>query len=381
MNRVLRIILNLLIFILVIGFAGYLVHSLVKDEPVFGSDSNDGMRTPYKKINSIKVKSEILSFDLSDNNIYMAVSHAVMVYNKTGKLLKEIPAGKEIRDIKVEGDRIYLLYPAGIEVFTLDGVRITGWEARRPNSDYCAMTPADEYIFVTDAGNKNICKYTKEGDFISIILSPNGFIIPSYAFDIVNIGDTIYCSNSGRHQIESYTINGEYIASFGKSGSEAGSFAGCCNPVYLECNNGIPAVANSNNGIPAVANSNNGIPAVANSNNGTVSERSRTIPAVANSCNPASPQHGDILTSEKGNPRISCYSRDGKFKAILLGSKMLGGGTKAYRMKVQGDKIFVIGKNVLSEFIFDPQLASQSACAGCPHSPFEGGQGGCIVVK
>ena len=346
MNRVLRIILNLLIFILVIGFAGYLVHSLVKDEPVFGSDSNDGVRTPYKKINSIKVKSEILSFDLSDNNIYMAVNHAVMVYNKTGKLIKEIPVGKEIRDIKVEDDRIYLLYPAEIEVFTLDGVRITGWEARRPNSDYCAMTPANDYIFVTDAGNKNICKYTKEGDFIAIILSPNGFIIPSYAFDIVNIGDTIYCSNSGRHQIESYTINGEYIASFGKSGSEAGSFAGCCNPVYLECNNGIPAVANN--------------------------------------CNPSNlptPQQGYILTSEKGNPRISCYNRDGKFKAILLGSKMLGGGTKAYRMKVQGDKIYVAGKNLLSEFVFDPQLASQSACAGCPHSPFEGGQGGCIVVK
>jgi hypothetical protein len=236
-----------------------------------------------------------------------------MIYGKDGALLLKIPVGKEIRDIKVEDERIYLLYPAEIEVFTLKGEKVAGWKARRNNSDYCSMALSSDYIFVTDAENKNICKYTKEGDFMAIILSPNGFIIPSYAFDIINIHDTIYCSNSGRHQIESYTLHGEYIASFGKSGSEAGSFAGCCNPVFL-----------------------------------------------------AATQCGDILASEKGNPRISCFSRDGKFRTILFDAKTLGGGTNAYRMKVKEDKIFVAGKNTLSEFVFDPQLATQSACVGCP---------------
>jgi hypothetical protein len=175
------------------------------------------------------------------------------------------------------------------------------------------MALSSDYIFVTDAENKNICRYTKEGDFLDFILSPNSFVIPSYAFDIIIIQDTIYCSNSGRHRIESYSLEGKYLGSFGKVGIEAGSFVGCCNPGYL-----------------------------------------------------AATQYGDIITSEKGIPRISCYGHDGKFRAILLDSKMLGGGTKAYCVKVQDDRIYVAGKNTLSVFVYDSTLAAQSACADCP---------------
>jgi len=127
----------------------------------------------------------------------------------------------------------------------------------------------------------------------------------------MSINDTIYCSNSGRHRIESYTTDGEFIASFGKSGSQAGAFAGCCNPVYL-----------------------------------------------------SESTDGHILTSEKGNPRISSYGRDGKFRAILLDSEMLGGGTEAYRMKICGENIYVAGKKTISVYNFDPN-ESQNPCNGC----------------
>jgi len=313
MHKKLRIVLNLLVFVLIIGFVWYMVNSLGKNEPVFGSINLTGEHSPYKKISSIKTKSEIIRFDLSGDFIFIAVNHAVMIYNKTGALVKQFPVEQEIRDIKVESNRIYLLYPAAIEVFTMEGEKTTGWKARRINSDYCSMALTSEYVFVTDAGNKNICKYTKDGDYLAVILSPDGFIIPSYAFDIINIRDTVYCGNSGRHRIESYTPEGEFIASFGKSGSEAGSFAGCCNPAYL-----------------------------------------------------AVTTNGNILTSEKGVPRISCFSRDGQFNAILLSGKTLGGGVKAYSVKVLDDRIYVAGKNTLSVFVYDPQLAARSACAGCP---------------
>ena len=313
MHKKLRILLNLSVFVLIIGFVWYMVGSLGKNEPIFGSIHLTGEPSPYKKISSIKTKSEIIRFDLSDENIFIAENHTVMIYNKTGALLKRLLVEQEIRDIKVEGDRIYLLYPTAIEVYAVEGEKITGWKASRVNSDYCSMALSSEYIFVTDAGNKNICKYTKEGDYIAVILSPDGFIIPSYSFDIINIGDTIYCSNSGRHRIESYTLEGEYITSFGKSGSEAGSFAGCCNPAYL-----------------------------------------------------AVTTNGNILTSEKGAPRISCFSRDGKFNTILLSDKTLGGGVKAYSVKVKDERIYVAGKNTLSVFVYDTQLAVRATCAGCP---------------
>ena len=316
MQKVIRITINVVIFALIIGFAVYIINMLYTGDAFSGHNLTNGQPeglSPYKKSSSFKTKSEIIRFDLLDDKIYIAVNHAVMIYDKAGTLIKQFPVSHEIRDIKVETGRIYLLYPEGIAVFTAGGEQITGWKAYRINSDYCSFVLSSEFIFVTDAGNKHICKYTKEGEFMSIILSPDGFIIPSYAFDIINIRDTLYCSNSGRHRIESYTLAGEYIASFGKSGNEAGQFAGCCNPVNMTAT-----------------------------------------------------QRGDILTSEKGNPRISCFSCDGTFKAMLLGSKMLGGGTKAYRIKVQEDKLYVAGKNVLSEYVYDPQMAAQSSCAGCP---------------
>jgi len=305
MNKVLRILLNVLIFAVIIGFVRYMAASLGKKDAVFGNNTTSRQEegvSPYKKINTLRVKSEIIAFDLSGDAVFIAVNHAVLIYKKDGTLIRQIPVGKDIRDIKVDDGQIYLLYPDEIEIFSYEGERTAGWAARRNNSGYCAMALSTEYIFVTDAENKNICKYRKDGEFVAIILSPNGFVIPSYAFDIINIQDTLYCSNSGRLQIESFTLAGKYLDAFGKSGGEAGSFAGCCNPSYL-----------------------------------------------------AVTPNGDILTSEKGNPRISCYGRDGTFRAILLGSKTLGGGVKAYQIKEQGDRIYVAGRNALSEFAFDPQ--------------------------
>ena len=316
MNKVIRILLNLLIFAMVIGFVGYMVYSLGKGESFSGNNVMNNRNeeiSPYKKINAIQVKSNIITFDLSDNNIYVAVNQEVMIYDMAGTLVRQFPVEKEIRDLKVEDNRIYLLYPSEIEVYTCEGEKIFGRPARRAESDYCSMALSAEFIFVTDAGNYNICKYTKEGDYLDIILSPIGFIIPSYAFDIINIRDTIYCSNSGRHRIESYTLEGQYIDSFGKAGSEAGSFAGCCNPGYL-----------------------------------------------------AATANGDIITSEKGEPRISCFGRDGTFRTILFGSKALGGGTEAYKVKMHDDKIYIAGKKSLSVYVFDPELATQTACADCP---------------
>ena len=316
MKKCLKITLNILVFVIIAGFGYYMVRTMMSDDKTFfsgGSNTENGFVSPYKKTYSLKVASDILCFDIVENTIYIAQSDKVSVYDLSGKLQRDFVIKKDVRDMVVEDSRIYLLYPAEIEVLTLEGEKVAGWEARRNNSDYCSMALSSEYIFVTDAANKHICKYTKEGEYLAIILSPHGFIIPSYSFGIVNIGDTIYCSNSGRHKIESYTLEGQYIASFGKSGTEAGSFAGCCNPVYL-----------------------------------------------------AATQHGDIITSEKGNPRISCYSRTGEFRGILLNSKKLGGGNQAYRVKVQDDKIYVAGKKSLSVFVFDTELAAQSTCAGCP---------------
>jgi len=277
--------------------------------------------SPYEKINSFDVASDILCFDISENLIFVALFDKVAVFDLSGKYQYDFAIEPNVRDIVVCRDAachvlttIYILYLTKIVLYSLTGQKTEEWEACNSNSDYCALTTTQDYVFVTDAENKNIVQYDKEGNLVRFIKSPDGFIIPSHSFDIISINDTIYCSNSGRHKIESYTINGEFIASFGKRGAGAGAFAGCCNPAYLE-----------------------------------------------------KTSNGNILTSEKGAPRISSYGKDGKFRTILFDSHTLGGGTEAYRMKVCGENIFIAGKKTITVYSRDVACnVLTKSCSGCP---------------
>jgi len=314
MTKISKITLNLVIFLVIIGFAWYMVSSINKDESpgsrIF-QGTDESFASHYKQISSFKLPEEINRFELQGKRLFISAGQTVYILDTEGKRLANFPVGTDVRDITVSSDEIYLLYPTRITVYSMDGKLTRQWEACSKLSDYCSFTIAGDAIFVTDAENKDICKYTTEGNFVKFIKSPHGFIIPSYSFDIDSWNDTIYCVNSGRHSVESYTLNGDFIAAFGTPGSEAGSFAGCCNPAYISF---APC--------------------------------------------------GALITSEKGNPRVSSFERNGKFKGVWLNAKMLGGGIKACALRAMDDKLFVAVKNKIS--VFQCDITSVSKCSGCP---------------
>jgi hypothetical protein len=273
----------------------------------------------YKMIDSFDADSDILCFDICDfygNRIFAVLNDKITVipYDSTKNYIFDIAIETGVRDIiiDIEENMFYLLYPTKIALYSFENVKKDEWEACSPNSDYVAITTSEDYVFVTDAANKNIVQYNKQGGLVRFIKSPDGFIIPSHTFDIININDTIYVSNSGRHRIESYTLNGKFITSFGASGTQAGAFAGCCNPVYL-----------------------------------------------------AKTSNGNILTSEKGNPRISSYGRDGKFRTVLFDNHTLGGGTTAYRIKVSKENVYIANKKTISVYALDTALSGKSCNKSC----------------
>jgi hypothetical protein len=269
--------------------------------------------SPYRQVASFDIPDTIQSLAQHDGTVYVATRNEVLATGMRGKLKRGFSvAGGIIRDMAVDGDEIFLLHPASISVYSQEGRLLREWAACSELSNYCSFALSGDFVFATDMDNKNICKYTREGNLAAFISSPNGFVIPSLTFGIECAGDAIYCSNSGRHQVEKYTLDGKYIGSFGKAGGAPGLFTGCCNPVYLSCTPG-----------------------------------------------------GDVITSEKGDPRISCYGGDGIFRSMLLDRKLLGGGYTAYDVKVWNDRLFVAGKNKVSVFRFDGTAASASACASC----------------
>jgi len=318
-KKYLKILINTLIFALVAGFGYYMVRSMVVGEIKAPSEdrgkivrgNEDGFVSPYRKKGDFSVAFNIHSMDIFRNIIYIAQSHQVSLFNLSGGHIRDFRVEEGVRDIAVEDEVIFLLYPSRIDLYSSEGEKKDEWGGYSSRTDYCSITTTDDYLFVSDAGNKLIFQYDKHGRLVRHINSPQGFIIPSYSFDIISIHDTLYCANSGRHTIESYTMDGAFIQAFGTSGAQAGAFAGCCNPAYLTKN-----------------------------------------------------RHGHILTSEKGAPRISCYGRDGRFRTILFDANMLGGGTAAYRVAVSGEELYIAGKKSVSTYCFDPNLGEKS-CVGC----------------
>ena len=297
-NKTLKISLNILVFLLIAGFGYYMIRSMMQEEKTAQSGDENAESTvvsPYKKTNSFDAASEIQCFEVSENSIYAVLREKISIFDLSGNHQRDFEIEEDAFDIIVENATIYLLYDTRIDLYSFEGEKKDEWEACSDNSDYCSFTTTKDYVFVTDVENKHIVQYNKQGQFMRFIKSPAGFIIPSYSFDIISINDTIYCSNSGRHKIESYTIDGKFITSFGISGAQAGAFAGCCNPVYLE-----------------------------------------------------KTSKGNILTSEKGNPRISCYDRNGKFRTMLFDSNALGGGTAAYKVRVSGENLYIANKKTIA---------------------------------
>lgn len=268
--------------------------------------------SPYRRTFGFLAPGDIKALEIEEGSIYLAVEDAVCVYGSGGELQTRfsIPAG--LRDLAVKEGLVYALFPTSIQVYDRRGQMQNSWEACSENSDYCALAVSQEGIFVTDAFSKNICKYNLDGTLARFIQSPKGFVVPSYSFGITCMDGKIFCSNPGRHQVECYTPDGEFVASFGKSGAQPGAFSGCCNPVIL-------TPANS----------------------------------------------GELLTSEKGIPRISCYSEHGKFRSILLDSKALGGGHEAYKVRVMKDKLIVVAGNKVSVFQYDRKQSQQTQCGQC----------------
>lgn len=295
------------------GASGHLLWKMFKrpdelfypiEEDTYVISDGDVSVSPYRLEATIPSPG-ILAMELDGGRLLAALPGKMRISDLRGGLIQEFPTGPDARDIAVWKDEYYVLYPFRIEVYGPDGSLRRSWNACSESSDYCFFTVMDQGVYVTDAGDKNICRYRLDGPLAGFIESPRGFVVPSYSFAIANRDGLVYCSNPGRHQVECYSPEGKFLKSFGQAGVEPGHFSGCCNPVHI-C------------------------------------------------VSPA----GELLTSEKGIPRISCWSPDGQFRSILLNRKALGGGSDAREVRMTWDgRLVVAGKGAVSIYRYDPALA------------------------
>jgi len=179
-------------------------------------------------------------------------------------------------------DRCYVTHEGGVALFNSNGDRLAGgWETESP-ARCVAVTERDEIvicfessvsigdaqnslrapwgragqgrgelgwitgvavaqdvIFLADAGNRCVHRFTMNGDFVNDLgrkedVEGEGIICPSPFLD-VDVGEDglVHVTNPGRLRVDVMRQDGELFFHWGKAGLTRDRFQGCCNPTNL----------------------------------------------------------------------------------------------------------------------------------------------------
>lgn len=160
-----------------------------------------------------------------------------------------------------------------VEVF--GGADPTGrkWPSLGKKAILTSILPARNAVLVADAGNRIIHAFSLDGRKTGEIGRKDsarhvpGFVVPSPFLDLgAAAEDSFWAINPGRHQLERYSFQGDYLEGWGEPGNSIQKFCGCCNPVHFV-----------------------------------------RLP------------DGKFVTSEKGLTRIKVYSAQGQFESVVAG--------------------------------------------------------------
>lgn len=137
-------------------------------------------------------------------------------------------------------DRVYIGALGRVEIYDSAGSPAGGFaagETDRPAAVTAIKIVAKE-ILVADAAARLIRRYDLSGKQLGVVGMLNktrGFMLPNgwLDFDVDSEG-VIRATDTGRHQVTAWSLDGTPRGTFGKFGmTSPADFVGCCNPVNL----------------------------------------------------------------------------------------------------------------------------------------------------
>ena len=138
------------------------------------------------------------------------------------------------------GGRVYLGRAGQVEIYSAAGIREGGFAAGESgkSADITAIKIYGPEILVADASARCIRRYTETGKLIGEIGTQNktrGFMLPNRSLDMdVDGKGIVRATDSGRHRVSSWILDGTPAGYFGKFGlRNPEDFVGCCNPVNI----------------------------------------------------------------------------------------------------------------------------------------------------
>jgi hypothetical protein len=173
--------------------------------------------------------------------IYALGDEEVRVFEPGITLVKNWKVPEKSACFAVGPDRrVYVGLPGRVEIFDADGNRAGGFAAGADNkpADITAIKIFQKDILVADAAARIIRRYNAAGKQIGIIgdkAKAGNFILPNRSLDLdIDAKGNIRATDTGRHQVTAWALDGSPLGSFGKFGmTDPADFVGCCNPVNL----------------------------------------------------------------------------------------------------------------------------------------------------
>jgi hypothetical protein len=120
-------------------------------------------------------------------------------------------------------------------VLDLKGKVLGEWGPFEDSSIITSITSNRKYVAFADAGNKMVFVLDKGGEVKKMIgQNDKQFEIPSPYFDVaLDNEDNLFTANTGRHRVETRSIDGVVKSYFGEPGTAPGRFCGCCAPPHF----------------------------------------------------------------------------------------------------------------------------------------------------
>ncbi len=165
----------------------------------------------------------------------------VRVFDAGGRLPRTWKAPERASCLGVASDgRVAVGSPGRVDLYNDAGVRTGGFAAgtREKPADVTAIRLVRDEVLVADAAARVIRRYELHGTERGVIGAQNktgGFMLPNRSLDFdVDASGLVHATDTGRHQVTSWTLDGTMVASFGKFGlAKPEDFVGCCNPVNV----------------------------------------------------------------------------------------------------------------------------------------------------
>ena len=194
----------------------------------------------YKEIRNLKLQSgKYRGIDIQGSEIFIISDNELQLINTSGKAISKFDLPESPRAVLADHDKIFIGFLNSVSVFSLEGELLSSFKPLNDSAVVTNMALVGGNLFVADAGNRQVLRYTKDGDLLGSFGGKkeaddlHGFIIPSANFDLVDNDGELWVVNPGMHALENYSFEGELRGYWESISMTIEGFGGCCNPARI----------------------------------------------------------------------------------------------------------------------------------------------------